>query len=167
MSAAWPCPAPRRTCRTSPSPRPTAASSWTPTRCWRPSRSRWTAVWPARVSGLTPRFASRWPRLARARWYPAHGDGACSNLGSDCAGPDRVALNVGTSCAMRLVAPEGLGQGGPTPWGLWRYRVDARRSLIGGATSEGGNVLAWCRRVLALPADDEDLERAVAEIPPG
>jgi gluconokinase len=68
---------------------------------------------------------------------------------------------------MRLVAPEGLGQGGPTPWGLWRYRVDARRSLIGGATSEGGNVLAWCRRVLALPADDVDLERAVAEIPPG
>ena len=125
------------------------------------------AIEDAPVSGLTPRFASRWPRLARARWYPAHGDGACSNLGSDCAGPDRVALNVGTSCAMRLVAPEGLGQGGPTPWGLWRYRVDARRSLIGGATSEGGNVLAWCRRVLALPADDVDLERAVAEIPPG
>src|SRR5262249_2264204 len=40
--------------------------------------------------GLAPRFAARWPDLARARWHPARGDGACSNLGSDCSGPDRV-----------------------------------------------------------------------------
>jgi gluconokinase len=119
---------------------------------------------PARA--LTPRFASRWPGLAQARWYPAHGDGACSNVGSDCSGPERVALNVGTSAAMRVIMPEGSGAGLPTPWGLWRYRVDGRRSLVGGATSEGGNVLAWCRRVLALPAEDEALARALAEIPP-
>jgi gluconokinase len=120
----------------------------------------------APASGLAPRFAARWPALARARWYPAHGDGACSNLGSDCAGPDRIALNVGTSAAMRLVSLEEFGTGHPTPSGLWRYRVDARRSLVGGATSEGGNVLAWCRRVLALPPDHE-LERGVDEMPPG
>src|SRR6185312_3584306 len=40
------------------------------------------------------------------------------------------------------------------PRGLWRYRVDRRRSLLGGATSEGGNVYAWCREVLRLPDDD-------------
>ena len=119
---------------------------------------------PAR--GLTPRFASRWPALAHVPWYPAHGDGACSNLGSDCSGPDRVALNVGTSSAMRMVSSGEFGRNATTPWGLWRYRVDGRRSLVGGATSEGGNVLAWCRRVLALAASDEDLERAVALIPP-
>lgn len=116
--------------------------------------------------GLTPTFASRWPALARARWYPAWGDGACSNVGSDCARPDRIALNVGTSSAMRVVCPEGFGDATVTPWGLWRYRVDERRSLVGGATSEGGNVLAWCRRVLALPADDEQLMRDVAAISP-
>jgi gluconokinase len=67
---------------------------------------------------------------------------------------------------MRVVCPAGFGDATLTPWGLWRYRVDERRSLVGGATSEGGNVLAWCRRVLALPADDEQLMREVAELSP-
>lgn len=116
--------------------------------------------------GLAAAFASRWPALARVRWYPAWGDGACSNVGSDCARRDRIALNVGTSSAMRVVCPEGFADAAATPWGLWRYRVDERRSLVGGATSEGGNVLAWCRRVLALPGDDGQLMREVAEVSP-
>jgi gluconokinase len=57
----------------------------------------------APAQGLTSPFAERWPRLARALWYPGWGDGACSNLGSDCAGPSRLALNVGTSSALRMV----------------------------------------------------------------
>jgi gluconokinase len=118
---------------------------------------------PAR--GLVAEFAARWPPLARVPWFLAHGDGACSNMGSDCSGPDRIALNVGTSAALRLVSPVEPGPGRATPWGLWRYRVDDGRSLIGGATSEGGNVLAWCRAVLALPESDEALNRAIARIP--
>jgi gluconokinase len=116
----------------------------------------------APAEGLTPPFAARWPALARLPWFPAYGDGACSNLGSDCASPDRIALNVGTSSALRIVT----AVGGSTPWGLWRYRVDATRALLGGATSEGGNVVAWCRRVLTLPAGDDALESAVAAVPP-
>jgi len=116
--------------------------------------------------GLIAPWADRWPALARVPWYPAHGDGACSNLGSGCAGPGRIALNVGTSAALRVVLSEGLGEHRPTPSGLWRYRVDGRRALVGGATSEGGNVLAWCRKTLALPADDAALEQALAAVPP-
>lgn len=112
--------------------------------------------------GLVAPYDARWPALARVPWFPAWGDGACSSVGSDCVGPDRVALNVGTSAALRLVATTVPA----LPGGLWRYRVDARRSLVGGATSEGGNVLAWCRRVLALPADDGALEQALASLPP-
>jgi len=112
--------------------------------------------------GLAEPWAARWPALARARWLPAWGDGACSNVGSDCAGPERIALNVGTSAALRLVDPPRT----ETPAGLWRYRVDARRSLVGGATSEGGNVLAWCRRELVLPDDEGAFEAAVAAVPP-
>ena len=115
----------------------------------------------APVSGLEPAFVPRWSVLARLPWYPPYGDGACSNIGSGCASADRVALNVGTSSAMRIVAPVG----GVTPWGLWRYRVDAARALVGGATSEGGNVVAWSRRVLALPTDDDELERAILAVP--
>ena len=115
----------------------------------------------APVVGLDPDFVTRWPGLARVPWLPGAGDGACSNLGLDCATPERVALNVGTSAALRVVtdAP------GTVPWGLWHYRVDGRRHLLGGATSEGGNVLAWARRVLALPADHADLEEALAAVP--
>jgi len=126
--------------------------------------SRLPPIGDAPAHQLTAEFAARWPRLASARWYPAHGDGACSNIGSDCTGPDRVALNLGTSAALRLVTRASDPRA--TPWGLWRYRVDERRGLVGGATSEGGNVLAWSRRVLALPAEDAALTAAISAIPP-
>jgi len=116
--------------------------------------------------GLASPHAARWPALARIPWHPARGDGACSNVGSDCWSPRRVALNVGTSAALRVVRPEPLGPHAATPWGLWRYRVDARRALVGGATSEGGNVLAWCRRHLALPSDPAALEAALGSAEP-
>jgi gluconokinase len=129
-----------------------------------------TAVAPARLPpiddapapGLTPAWAARWPALAQVPWFPGWGDGGCGSLGSDCAGPDRIALNLGTSAALRLVRP---GVATPPP-GLWRYRLDGARALVGGATSEGGNVLAWCRELLALP-DDDALDAALLERPAG
>jgi gluconokinase len=39
--------------------------------------------------------------------------------------------------------------------------VDRDVAIVGGATSEGGNVYAWCREMLKLPPDDE-VERALA-----
>lgn len=103
-------------------------------------------------------WAGRWPALRpAASWFPAIGDGAAGNVGSDCVTPDRIALNVGTSAALRLVPASPA----PPPRGLWRYAVDRTMPLLGGATSEGGNVLAWCRSVLHLP-DDAALEDALA-----
>jgi len=124
-------------------------------------RDRLPPIDDAPVIGLAPDFVARWPGLARVPWLPGAGDGACSNLGLDCATPERIALNLGTSAALRVVtdAP------GTVPRGLWHYRVDGRRHLLGGATSEGGNVLAWARRVLALPEDHADLEAALAAVP--
>ena len=51
------------------------------------------------------------------------------------------------------------------PRGLWRYRLDRRRALVGGATSEGGNVYAWCREVLRLPDDDAVDRELAASLP--
>ncbi len=111
--------------------------------------------------GLRPPWAARWPALHAIPWFPAIGDGAAGNVGSDCLTPDRIALNVGTSAALRLV-PAGTA---PPPRGLWRYGIDRKTPLIGGATSEGGNVLVWCRGVLRLP-DDAALENALASRTP-
>jgi gluconokinase len=111
--------------------------------------------------GLRAPWASRWPALRTASWFPAVGDGAASNVGSDCVDPTRIALNVGTSAALRVVTRDQP----PPPRGLWRYRVDRKHAIVGGATSEGGNIYAWCRRVLRL-GSDEEIEAALAALPP-
>jgi gluconokinase len=111
--------------------------------------------------GLRAPWSARWPALRGVPWYPAIGDGAASNVGSDCVDPSRIAVNVGTSAAIRLVT----GEAGAAPLGLWRYRVDGRRALVGGATSEGGNVYAWCRDLLKLPPPGE-VEQQLAERTP-
>jgi gluconokinase len=106
--------------------------------------------------GLRGPWAARWPALRAIPWFPAVGDGAASNVGSGCVSPDRIALNVGTSAALRVVPREAVSP----PRGLWRYSLDRKTRLLGGATSEGGNVFAWARSVLRLP-DDDALERAL------
>ena len=104
----------------------------------------------AELPGLLPDVAARWPQLARARWFTAIGDGACSNIGSGCADETRIGLNAGTSGALRVVLRDFSGA---PPRGLWRYRVDENRSIVGGALSNAGNVLDWTRRTFRLPDD--------------
>ncbi|MGH7277638.1 MAG: FGGY family carbohydrate kinase, partial [Candidatus Rokuibacteriota bacterium] len=65
--------------------------------------------------GLRPPWSGRWPALRRAPWFPAVGDGVASNVGSDCIDPGRIALNVGTSAALRVVGARVTAP----PSGLW------------------------------------------------
>jgi gluconokinase len=109
--------------------------------------------------------------LAGIPWYPAFGDGACSNLGCGATGPERLALMIGTSGALRVVSPFPSGGSGASipaaPPGLWRYQADARRFLVGGALSNGGNVWAWLTETLKLPAAlAEGDEAVIAALPP-
>ena len=53
------------------------------------------------------------------------------------------------------------------PRGLWRYHVDRKRILVGGALGNGGNLHEWIRETLRIDADPvaldgELLERAAA-----
>jgi gluconokinase len=112
--------------------------------------------------GLRPEFATRWPTLRNLPWFPAVGDGATANIGSGCISSARVALSVGTTSALRVVLnnpPDHL------PSGLWCYRVDGRRSLLGGALSEGGSVFAWMKSILHLENLSE-LEPSLAGLKP-
>ncbi|MCD6290875.1 MAG: gluconokinase [Anaerolineae bacterium] len=111
------------------------------------------------LSGLRPEYARRWPALASTPWFLAIGDGAGSNLGSGCTTPRRIAINAGTSGAMRIVLP---GTPDRVPQGLWCYRVDRHNSLLGGALSNTGNVYQWLRQTLQLPSTEE-IERHLAE----
>jgi gluconokinase len=114
-------------------------------------------------SGLRAEYAAQWPDFRGIPWYPALGDGACNNIGSGCTEPDRFALMVGTSGALRAVSQ---AERITIPDGLWCYRVDRRRFVLGGALSDGGGVFAWMERNLALPPAAE-LEARLAAMAPG
>ena len=112
--------------------------------------------------GLAEPFARRWPALRDAPFFLAVGDGAAANVGSECVAPDRVALTVGTSGAMRVMLPHEVSE---IPPGLWAYRLGAAQTLLGGSFSEGGNVFAWAKSTLKLP-HKEELESALQSLPP-
>jgi gluconokinase len=112
----------------------------------------------APCQGLQGKWAQRWPALTDIPWLLPIGDGAAANIGSGCDAPDRIALTMGTTGAMRVVVGPELSR---VPDGLWLYRVDAPRALLGGATTEGGNVFAWLKTLLQLP-DGDALEETLA-----
>jgi gluconokinase len=112
--------------------------------------------------GLTPDFGRRWPALRNIPWFPTVGDGAAANVGSGCASPSRRNLSLGSTTALRMVTEE---PGEDLPPSLWCYRVDARRSLVGGALTEGGNAITWMTSVLNL-RNLPSLENALATMPP-
>jgi gluconokinase len=116
--------------------------------------------------GLRPEYANRWPDLKAALWFPASGDGACSNIGAGGMSSDRFVVTIGTSSALRVILPGTCRDAGVQDLtsrlseALWCYRVDRSRLIVGGALSEGGNVVDWLERSFRLPA----LETVEAEI---
>jgi gluconokinase len=113
---------------------------------------------------LQPAWGSRWPALASVPWIPALGDGACANVGCGAVGPNRVALTVGTSGAIRLV----IAPSSPN-WhaqhDLWAYRLDRKRAVLGGAVSNGGNVAGWLWSLLGLSPESPEMAAAAALAP--
>ncbi len=112
--------------------------------------------------GLRPEFAARWPALRDVPWMPAVGDGATSNVGAGCTTRERYALMIGTSGALRALWRADRLE---IPWGVWCYRVDEHRPIMGGAINDGGSLLLWLRRTLQLPAVEE-VESAAAAMDP-
>ena len=123
-----------------------------------PSQLRPISDEPTPVRG---QLATQFPELKDVPWYPGIGDGAASNLGSGATRPGLAAINVGTSAALRVMRDRGEVK---APYGLFCYRVDAARFLVGGAVSNAGNLRAWCLRELKLPSDAE-LEAELAKRP--
>ncbi|HEX3266891.1 MAG TPA: gluconokinase [Gaiellaceae bacterium] len=87
------------------------------------------------------------PSSAQEPVFPPVGDGACSNLGAGCAGPQRAALMIGTSGAFRVLRE--TRDPGPRP-GLFCYLLDDEHMVEGGAVSDGGNLYAWLKQTLQL-----------------
>ena len=109
---------------------------------------------------LNEKYAKRWPQLSNAKWFASIADGAADNFGAGCITRSQAALMVGTSGAMRVAytgePPKKI------PSGLWCYRVDRNRVIIGGALSDGGGLYQWLKQNLKLPKDtDEQIAKRV------
>jgi gluconokinase len=107
------------------------------------------------LHGLEGEYARRWPALSGVPWIPAYGDGASSNIGSGCVTDDLLAINLGTSGAMRICWKADRVN---IPPGLWCYRADRRYFVMGGALSNGGDVGAWCHKNLRIEPAEVDKE---------
>lgn len=112
-------------------------------------------------AGLSNDYAKRWPVLQDVPFFLAVGDGAAANVGSGATTANTLALTVGTTAALRRVLP---GTPPRVPAGLWSYRIDQQQHLLGGATSEGGNIFAWVQDTFKLP--DGDLNAQLAQREP-
>lgn len=103
----------------------------------------------------------RWPALRGTAWLPGLSDGISSNVGAGGTGPAAVVVSAATSGAVRVlldgIPPE-------LPSGLWCYRIDARRSLLGGALNDVGRAFGWLNDTLRLP-EDGDLDATLTAEP--
>ncbi|MFZ4828066.1 MAG: FGGY-family carbohydrate kinase [Phototrophicaceae bacterium] len=135
----------------------------------------WDSIWfdalalsahhfpPVTVAPICPVPITRWDQLKDAVWLLGIADGYAAHLGSVGADANGVSLTVGTTCALRQLTatlPDPLG----VP--LWGYAVGEKQWLLGGATSEGGNLYQWARQTLALPSL-EACEKWLGERPIG
>jgi gluconokinase len=103
---------------------------------------------------FTRKLLIRWPQLSTAVLLPSIGDGAADHIGSCGVGKSRASLMVGTSAAMRVAYEGSPAQ--RVPGGLWCYRIDDKRVILGGALSDGGNLYEWCRHRFKLSKNVED-----------
>lgn len=128
------------------------------------SADNWSPVADKPMRGLAAAFQERLAPLGDVPFFPALGDGACSNVGCGASEPGKMALMIGTSGALRAVTG---GTSVPAvPPGLWRYLIGPGRYLLGGALSNGGSVWAWLKDTLPLPDDNEKAEVLIGAIAP-
>jgi gluconokinase len=118
----------------------------------------------AQTFQLNSKYKKRWERLKNAEWFTAIGDGAANNIGAGCVEREKAALMIGTSGAMRVAyrgdVPEKI------PSGLWCYRIDRTRVIIGGALSDGGGLFHWLKDNLKLVGTDDEIENEIEKRAP-
>ena len=117
--------------------------------------------WSEPCRSLRPRFARRWPELRDIPWYLPVGDGALANVGAGAVTPQWACATIGTSSALRVIL---TADRLTIPWGTFVYRLDRNRFVLGGALSEGGNVVRWFTGGLGLKK--KQLEREAGAVAP-
>ncbi|MFC4903092.1 gluconokinase [Kocuria oceani] len=116
------------------------------------------------IPDVTDSVAPRWPALEGAHWFAPVADGLSANLGSGGADASTLVVSAATSGAARVLLHEIPER---VPSGLWCYRVDARRCLLGGALNDVGRAISWLGSTVRLPEDTTLEDVAVADVAEG
>lgn len=96
---------------------------------------------------VDPERTSRWEGLSDAQWYAPVADGLCANIGVGGDDEQTMVVSAATSGAMRVLLhhrPNNI------PPGLWCYRIDSSRCLLGGALNDVGRAVSWLEDTLRL-----------------
>ncbi len=113
---------------------------------------------------LNEKYISRWKKLKDTKFFLAIGDGAGNNIGANCVREDKAALMIGTSGAMRVAFEGDVPD--KIPDGLWCYRIDRKRIIIGGALSDGGGLYGWLKKNFRLKKNDDKTEAKIEKRKP-
>ncbi len=108
-------------------------------------------------------LAEEFPALADAVWVPVVGDGLSANIGIGALGQETWGISTATSGAIRQLLRRPVDS---LPSGLWAYRVDAERTLLGSAMSDAGRVLSYAADTFNLANPVTDTDPALLEAPP-
>ena len=101
---------------------------------------------PAEIAGhLKPEAAERLDLPPKLPVVAGGGDGFLANIGSGCRNATTIAVTCGTTASVRKLVSEPFVD---PDAGTFCYRYDQTQFLLGCASSNGGNVLDWGRRVL-------------------
>ncbi|HEY0443282.1 MAG TPA: FGGY family carbohydrate kinase [Candidatus Limnocylindrales bacterium] len=119
------------------------------------------AIAPPGASGhLVGASARRWPALAGIPWFVPWSDAVCGNVGLGAVPGGPVALQLGTSGAVRAIVADPV----PTlPPGLFAHRLPEGAGLVGGQLSEGGGVAAAVGRLLGRSMRSLEADAALLE----
>ena len=97
-------------------------------------------------------------------------EGNDSSAAAAVEGKPAMPPAAAVTTASAKVAPEPADGDAPfrVPKGLWCYRLDRHRAVLGGALTDGGSAFEWLRSTLALhPGCDTDaVMREAEEMPP-
>lgn len=92
--------------------------------------------------------AQRWPALKDAKWFAPIADGLAQNVGAGGRDESTMVVSMSTSGAMRVLLHDAPNT---VPSGLWCYRVDDNRHLLGGAINDVGRAITWANHTFKLP----------------
>ncbi|BBI36757.1 gluconokinase [Cohnella abietis] len=118
-----------------------------------------------RLQGIATHYAEQMGLETSTPFFLGASDGALANLGVGAVGAGEIAVTIGTSAAVRMMANKPLTD---EQQRTFCYHVADSSYIIGGATNNGGLVLQWLREYLfAGQKSVEELLEAAAKVAPG